>query len=74
MGRRMNPPMGMSPPIYNMNNMLPLQYVSAVNATTQPKHRSTALSMTILGPIHASNVFHAIHHEEKYMSTINRES
>jgi hypothetical protein len=51
----MNPPMGMSSPIYNMNNMLSLQYASTTNATAQPEHRSTALSMTILGPVHASN-------------------
>jgi hypothetical protein len=70
----MAPPMGMSPPIYNMRNMLLLQYAYAANATAQPEHRSTALSMLILGPIHASNSCHTIHHEEKHMSTMNRES
>ena len=54
--------------------MLPLQYSSAANVTAQLEHRSTTLSMMILGPVHASNSFHTIHHEEKYMSTMNRES
>jgi hypothetical protein len=52
-----------------MNNMLPLQYDST-NATTQPNHISTALSMTKLGPVHASNSCHIIHYEEKDMSTM----
>jgi hypothetical protein len=51
-----------------MNNMIPLQYASAENATAQPNHGSTALSMTILGPVHASNLCHNIHHEVKDMS------
>jgi hypothetical protein len=70
--------MGMSPPI-NMNNMLPLQYDSAANATAQPEHGSTAQElsafyMTILGPVHASKSCHTIHHEAKDMPKVNRES
>jgi hypothetical protein len=48
-----------------MKNMLPLQYAYAANATAQPEHRSTALSMMILGLVHASNSCHTIHHEAK---------
>jgi hypothetical protein len=58
----------------NMNNILPMQYDSTANATAQPEHRSTSLSMMILGPVHASNSCHTIHHKEKYMSKMNRES
>jgi hypothetical protein len=57
-----------------MNNMLPLQYDFAANATAQPEHRSTALFMMILGLDHASNSCHTIHYEAKDMSTMNRES
>jgi hypothetical protein len=60
--------------LYNIKNMLPLQYASAANATAQPEHRSTSLFMMILGPVHASKSCHTIHYEEKYMSTMNRES
>jgi hypothetical protein len=62
-----------------MNNMIPLQYASVASAiaqpnhisivaTVQPNHRSITLSMMILGPIHASNLCHTIHHEEKDIS------
>jgi hypothetical protein len=50
------------------------QYASATNATAQPEHISTSPSMMILGPVHASKLCHTIHHEEKYRSTMNRES
>jgi hypothetical protein len=50
-----------------MNNMLPLQYASAANATAQLDHRKITLSMMILGLVHASKL--VSYHETKYMST-----
>jgi hypothetical protein len=51
-----------------MNNMLPLQYASTANDTAQLDHRTTTLSMTILGPVHASKLMP--YHETKDMSKI----
>jgi hypothetical protein len=48
--------------------MLPLQYAFAANATAQMDHRTTTLSMMILGPVHALKVIP--YHETKNMSTM----
>ena len=49
-------------------------HASTTNATAQPDHRSTILSMTILGPVYASNLCHTIHHETKDMSIMKIEN
>jgi hypothetical protein len=48
-----------------MNNMIPLQYDFATNAIAQLDHRTITLSMTILGPVHASKL--VPYHETKDM-------
>ena len=69
-GKKNDPAYGYVSPylLCNMNNMLPLQYSSAANDTSQPEHRSISLSMTILGPVQASKSCHTKHHEVNDMS------